>query len=668
MNLINFKFMKENIKKSFGIIAMLLILIPIFSGLILYLSNNSSYNDSIEFMSMVMISVPAMIGMYVIPVVISISLFSFVFQKKSVDFICSLPLKRSTIFCTNTLIGLVLFGLIFIITAILMFVIDLMLSAIFIPGSMLIYYFITWFITYMFVFVISNLSITLTGNKIVAIVLTILIAFLPGYMSDYYNSKLYEVKYSYSWYDRENNYKQEYNENFYNIKDSMPEETNHVIPYKYARVVSTLMFNYQESISTDDLQNIYSTGSIIWETVMIGIYFVAGLILFNRRKMEVAENTFLSAKVHNIVRCIVMFPIAIGFLSIMEQAGSTAGIVILTVFATIYFMYDLITRRSLQGFQKSLIYLCVLLVISFVFNFSTNIIQENKGNEIIKEDKVSSVGIALGVHSKAIEYRIENKEIISYVFSCDKYKSSYDKNMQIYIYINLDNGKTYRYLCYVDKNIYDDIYSLLEKEEGYIKAYKNTFIDNIYAITDSQFNLLSVSNIEKYIVEGLAVQTLEDLIKAEQIYYSRTPEVIELRHYEHGKEYVSAININTSKELQKYIIEENNSRYINKIKGKNIVNESSVTLYTTNRYNYQSIYDLSDKIVEYINRNIKSDIKDIELNELFAIKIYYKTETYVVYLSDETKFNNFMVENGAEESTYYKEDYEVPLTEKMDLM
>ena len=87
-NLFNIKYLMQNIKKSKGLIILSLVLVPMFTSIIL-LSASSDYA-----LSFAEISIVNIICMYIIPIVLSMSLFSYVYKKNSVDFIGSMPVSR----------------------------------------------------------------------------------------------------------------------------------------------------------------------------------------------------------------------------------------------------------------------------------------------------------------------------------------------------------------------------------------------------------------------------------------------------------------------------------------------------------------------------------------------------------------------------------------------
>ena len=72
---------------------------PILSAILLTVIGTSKTYSSVVSSKLTILNI---IGMYIIPVAISMCLFGYVFRRNSVDFINSMPLSRKSIFVTNT--------------------------------------------------------------------------------------------------------------------------------------------------------------------------------------------------------------------------------------------------------------------------------------------------------------------------------------------------------------------------------------------------------------------------------------------------------------------------------------------------------------------------------------------------------------------------------------
>ena len=98
--LFNKNYLKQNIKKSKAILLLCVIAMPIINALILLLINNNI--DHNYFMDTAfIINAVNFVGMYIIPEIIAICFFNYIFNKKSVDFIGSMPINRKSVYFTN---------------------------------------------------------------------------------------------------------------------------------------------------------------------------------------------------------------------------------------------------------------------------------------------------------------------------------------------------------------------------------------------------------------------------------------------------------------------------------------------------------------------------------------------------------------------------------------
>ena len=178
MNLIksfNFEFLKENIKKSTGLVILLSLVVPVFTLLVIILGINNTENIVVTNKTPLLII--NFIGMYIIPVLISFVLFGYVYKKSSVDFINSKPINRKSIFITNTIGGILLITAIQLITAIILIVCNFVLPKVIIFPELVIDIFVMMWVSYVFVFLATNIAMSLSGTFLTQIVLTMLILF-----------------------------------------------------------------------------------------------------------------------------------------------------------------------------------------------------------------------------------------------------------------------------------------------------------------------------------------------------------------------------------------------------------------------------------------------------------------------------------------------------------
>ena len=92
--LFNFNFIKENIKKSLGILLFLFFIIPIVN--ILYLFN--MLNQQIYVINLIDLTKMTYFASFVFPVVIAYILNNYLFKQNSLDFYLSKPINKRKFF------------------------------------------------------------------------------------------------------------------------------------------------------------------------------------------------------------------------------------------------------------------------------------------------------------------------------------------------------------------------------------------------------------------------------------------------------------------------------------------------------------------------------------------------------------------------------------------
>lgn len=94
-SLFNFNYLKENIKKSKAIILLCMLLLPILNGIILLMHGSTGDNFVASIYD---VSGIILFGMYIIPLVLSITLFSFIYKKEQLILLYQCPLIKDKYF------------------------------------------------------------------------------------------------------------------------------------------------------------------------------------------------------------------------------------------------------------------------------------------------------------------------------------------------------------------------------------------------------------------------------------------------------------------------------------------------------------------------------------------------------------------------------------------
>lgn len=657
MNLIksfNPSYLKENIKKSKGLIVLLLIIVPLLTTLFTVLFVNGK--DAIKIASEVEINWINLIGMYIIPLGISFALFGYVYKKNSVDLINSMPLNKQTIFITNTFGGIILIVLMQIITIVLLGICNLICPNLVIFSQMLIDMFIKMFIGYTFIFLATNLAMTISGTFFTQLVVTLLILFLLPFTVMNFKGYLYETNYKI-------------------VVDSLDK-------YNFARVRDIYTSPIQIPIDFV-IGNTLSLMSLLKTSLLGAIYFVIGLILFKRRKMENNEESFNNPKMHLLVKALTIFPMIV-FINMIDP-GEIATIFILAIISIYYFIYDFVVKRKIKLFV-SIVALVVTLGTSYLVTLGIEKIEEDvlTPSRKININDIREVSINLNevatYNSKDYEidnYFINNEEIIkllveeinrrySYANSKDA-PATYSTEMEFKVVYKTKTGKKLYSSLSLSKENFDKLIELLSKDEKYVDYVKNEYKNTARICLDDEVLPRDIENaikseLEKNVDNMTLAEILNKLIKNDYTYYSN----IELISYRNHHYTSRTLNINYSNEISKMIMKYQNelaSEIIKNVSRSNFEIRVEGDLYLDVNINANNYYD-----VRYFHIAAKDAVKFIENNKdiecdpsqnFYQLRVVdYKTRKQSTFYTNKIDEVNELLRK---ENNYYnyKEDVEV---------
>lgn len=594
MNLIksfNFKFFKENIKKSKGAIALLVLVVPVFTALVTVLCLNE-YNVNVpskEYFSLI-----NFIGMYFIPVLMSSALFGYVYKKKSVDFINSQPINRKTIFITNTIGGIALITLIQLLSAVVVLVCGALLPNIIIFPQMILDIFIMMWSSYVFVFLATNVAMSVSGTFCTQIVVTMLILFLVPFCYD-----------SFKDYNYGTNFELVNGENKYNKYFSQDEY--YTMPYQ--------LFHSIFSYHTSEF-DFFSYKSISRMAILGIIYYFAGLYLFKNRKMENNEESFSNEKVHIFVKALTILPMLI-MLNIME-AEKEFNIIVVAVIITYYFVYDFIVKRKLK-LKNSLIYLVLIMAVLQGCCSIAEIVKDiERPLKQINVENISSIKFQSifsndksrysNIYSVKLGEYIENKEFIKLLFDTE-YKYGYRQNESAEVInaeisndevvdtvykdegvceltIKMKNGKLYTTQITLDKTRIDNIIEELSKNEKFVDNVKKSLTKDTVCVLN-RFMIITGEEkkiIQKEIENEVNNMSIIEILSQRDVYGENAS--INKYYYKNNRLQGISIPSNITDEVLKIASKHINKASVEKIKSN-----------LDRNYNYE-IYDESKNFID----------------------------------------------------------------------
>lgn len=469
-SLFNFGYLKENIKKSKAIILLCIFLLPIINGIILLMdcSLDSNFMPSMNDLSYLIL-----LGMYFIPVIISLVLFGFVYKKGSIDFVLSMPISKKELFLTNTLGGILVIGLMMVVNFVISLVICLIYSStIIVDYRMLFDILVLYFVAYVFVFVCTNMAISVTSNKITAIVVTLLILFLVPFVSTFISTKGF-------MYNNGNNARiecisEECKPNIYTCDDVSCEMDKELSFYKaYVSKVDGITYTLPYEIIKDNIFGIESESdvivSIVKMIVLSVIYIFASLYLFIRKGFEVVGTSFKSERVHVFVRTLTTVPIICVFYIIIKNLSISRydffSVILLFILIMAYLIiYDLLTRKKVTNFFKMVMCL-VIVFLSFVIVGS-----------LFEEEDYNINALDIKEISFMDEYdsfvgKTKDRDVINYAVSLLLDTESLGDVYYTYHVKAYTKSGIYRFNIYVTDDNYDYINGILSNDDNFVSSY-----------------------------------------------------------------------------------------------------------------------------------------------------------------------------------------------------
>lgn len=591
----NFKFLKENFKKSRAIILLCIFLLPILT----FITNLIKISDSSDFIPNIYhLSYLFIVGLYIIPIVLSITLFSFVFKRKSCDFVMSFPITKRQIFMTNTVGGIGLILILNILNCLMLFLVSLISSNIFIPGRMIFDIFLLWTVAYIFVFVVSNIAISVSANKITSVVVVLLILFLIPFLHTFItvNGSLFNNRESGVLYENRC-----INNDCYDINYNVVRDSNYTVPYLLiSKILNNNKLNYNVSI--------------VKTFVLSLIYIFVGLLLFDRKKFEIVETSFKSEKIHLFVKNLTVIPfLALGYLVFKESGFSfeymTYYILLLAIIITYLIIYDLITRKRVLNVFKSLLY----TLFALVFVILLGMISSLDNNKYLDVDNIKEITLSdSNKLNKSGSTR--DRELIKYIFDNCKNYDVYEENT---ISVSTRDGSfTYYFDFTFDNSEYTYIVDKLNKDDYYKKSIDNSkpyvILDNLNnrVLRDSKLvndiimdydlgyydnggNLLY--GVDLYFYDNYSVNNLEVVVLDEELrhdlinYYNKET----MEYLKSNNMYIYRVVVRDFDSGEDYYLSGNNiQKLINVVMDKDLELDFDKSYVCIRLYTYDRVYKL----------------------------------------------------------------------------
>lgn len=643
--LFNFKYLKQNLKKSKVTLAFVLLILPILNLIIFLMDTNSNY---IQVLGLTDVSGLTTFGMYILPIVLSIILFSFVFKKKSIDFMGSMPIDRKTIFATNTVGGIIIIFLLLAVTTFLMAIASFALSSIYVPVGVFFDYFIVFLVSYVFVFTACNLAMSISGNVATTLVVTALILFFVPYHHFVYKQLIgqnYNTYYSMSYNCKECNV-DEYIDWMCGTEDEKcAADIIHNQNYKtdLRKVEKTTSYTMPGNIIVRMLYNTYVEETIVYENSMIGkmalisiLYILIGCSLFEKREMEVCETSFKKFRTHQIVKILTLIPI-FTFVAIVLEYGSLIGWIFAFFLVLVYnFVYDLITRHSIEKITKNI----GLYIITFVsVTAICTVLQSNSASTTIDgvftDNDIKSTKIELSSFHRFGDgkyVKLEDKTLTKKILQ-GLYPRSTDENTEkITVRLNI-NDNIYEGTTYLAQDTYKVIEKIVQNSNTYKNISLKEKMNQAEIITVGQNHMVLNDEATKILKENTEDQ---EILTDDNLY-------VNIYTYENHKLKKYPISTGINKKFRDSILKQYNNQ------AKEVKLDQVYHISISNLMTYEQYYV---KNMDYESLFLAKVLKTNTINwsdDVYKITIYSNDKIYFYYTNLQEDTRSYIVQ----EDKYY---------------
>ena len=463
---INFSYIKEMIKKNKVLYLLMLFGIPAIGFLIAagndyyYYYSDSPYKVFDIFDDYIALVV---FIAFVVPILIATTLHYWIFSRKKVDFIASMPINRRTIGISNMVLSFALMLLICV-----AFIIAVLCGALMTGKSIFLIQFVNvfvfMFLSMLFIYSVTFLSMARVGNIVAqAVIFLLVLFFIP--LTNLALMSLVPDRYAYNYSGNNNlnynnsNYEDEYmysepSSSFHYSNDSDYDSFSLYRASNYLPMPISLMFG--EDYNNRSVLNIKVLQTVIYTIIIYG----CAQILFECRKMENNQEGFNSLIVHEIVKGITMIiPIVsiITYLFTREEFEFEWYLLIYFVlFLMYFFIFDLLMFKKVK-FSYSMLTLGILVSVSIIISIPLAIADDY--SDTIKSYSLNDIeSVSIGLPFTGHLYEIKDKKVI------DKFMNAKERETNIYYnsdslsnyQIKLKNGKVFNY-SYYNKISYDEI-------------------------------------------------------------------------------------------------------------------------------------------------------------------------------------------------------------------
>ncbi len=662
MNLIKFfkkNYALQNMKKSKGILLIMLIVIPVITTFSLYTQDTNTYTRPYEIF---VASGANFFGMIIIPFILSNVFLGYVYKRNSIDFINSMPISRKNLYLTNMLVGFVYIVILQLITFLMSSFYIISVGTSLFSVKFMFDIFLAMTIVYTFLFVTSSVALSVSGNRFTQIVVFLLLLFLIPFIR-FVNLGAATSQSEKVFFVNSNGVAEEYH---------IEEENVFAMP----------LTTFIDMVSGD---RVLTESSAILTMALTVLYTFIGLKLFEKRKMENTGNSFESEKIHLLVKGLTIYPAIVVLKEIFDELEIPQFALIIFIMFVYYFVYDLITSKKIK-FKKTILSFVVtcgcLLLVTMGLTKVGELTHESKEYYYAEDIRSAELRLSEIFYGDVGYARIDDEKIRNMILdeiALDKNQDNYryydslvssyriDKDWEydrhsVALKCKFSNNKELVIYGNISKEAYKNVIDYVLNNEEYLKELADVYkVDSDTRLRLTEGAMRAVINVgeDKKLKESINSQ-LVDYVKEKIENYDTKMEydyyyyqIIELDFYDYEdfdvKQYT--LNLKYNDDIKRAIYNKINElakdsvkERIDEIKDE----EEEMQSYTHNPY-------LINGEVTKIGANGAS-VREARFNDTSLKDIYrYLTEDYKPYEVDYTK-DYYQIDIYESDTTFYIND------------
>lgn len=626
------KYFRYTIKKMFPY-ALVMALVLVLSSFIFFgFGEPQRVSITMKYYDTIILGITSNVGMYIIPIVLSIGMFGFLHQKNSTDFIFGSPVKRSALFLTNVIAGAIIMAATLLLNTI--FVAIIVSGAaeennIYVTAQNYILSFFYNLAGYILVFVIASLSATLTGTAVAQLILTIVMTLLPAFLLCFIQLPLVIQYGGYA---------------FPTVTYSIALNSVQLIPDIASAPLTMLFMAVANGVGDFYGTTAYFTNvrAICFTLLVAIIYCIVGVFIFNKYKAENSSKSFINKGIGTFTYIGVFAPIMLFvFFLFAESTGyddmiTSAWFYIFTLLIWIAFVVaSLIFNKGFSGFGKQMKLFFMLMIITCTVSGVLNDIGEKSEKEFsFRNEEIRSITVYMqplntspvsgqNVKETYIKVKITDPEMLNLL-------SDKEVGDSFYYTVICENGKKLTFESPLSYSFTEALYDYIDENQDIKKSLflysgaENVIGASLKVLTYNEYlrsDSFAVSDMET-ITKIVAEKELEYLdIPVRELYYgSDNIKYINTDSTSFGIEYAVAIYPDTS-------TTDDNSP-VNGLLGTNSISMQLSALrycdgqYFISDYNIEYDSEMFSNFVEDIHGKTAKAVKDlVDFEDAFSVEI-----------------------------------------------